>query len=138
MTKPLFLDTTIQVDRVLKEQPPERLAHLNALLAQFDFFVSCSYSRLEFKRAVIQSLSCLLDYLWEEKSFFGALQRALAVGAARPRKASTLISIAAWVGFQIQDQIEVTLGEGADRKMALRAESYIRTQIPFLWKRFDK
>ena len=31
MAKPLFLDTTIQVDRILKEQPPEKLAPLNAL-----------------------------------------------------------------------------------------------------------
>ncbi len=138
MTKPLFLDTTIQVDRVLKEQPPKRLAPLNALLGEFDFLVCCSYSRLEFKRAVIQNLARVLDYLCEERSFFGALQRAQAVGAARPRRASTLSSTLAWVGFQIQDQIEVTLGEGSDRRLALRAESYIRNVIPFLWKRFDK
>lgn len=138
MAKPLFLDTTIQVDRVLKELPPEKLLPLNALLAEFDFLVSCSYSRLEFKRAVIQKLSLVLSYLCEEKSFFSVLQRGQALGARRPRQASTLISIAAWVGFNIQDQIEVTLGEGFDRKLALRAESYIRTAIPFLWKRFDK
>lgn len=138
MARPLFLDTTIQVDRVLKEQPPKDLAPLSALLAEFGFLVSCSYSRLEFKRAVIQNLALVLNYLCEEQSFFGAFQRARSVGAARPRRASTLISIMAWVGFQIQDQIEVTLGEGSDRKLALRAESYIRNIIPFLWKRFDR
>ena len=52
-TKPLFLDTTIQVDRVLKEQPPELLVNLNTLLAGFDYLLVCSYSRLEFKRVVI-------------------------------------------------------------------------------------
>lgn len=138
MTKPLFLDTTIQVDRVLKEQPPKRLASLNTLLADFDFLVSCSYSRLEFKRVVIQNLALVLNYLCEEQSFFGALQRAQTVGAVRPRRASTLISIATWVGLQVQDQIEVTLGQGSDQKLALRAEAYIRNAIPFLWKRFDE
>src|SRR5262249_44816466 len=131
MTKPLFLDTTIQTDRVLKEHPPERLASLSTLLGEFDFLVSCSYARLEFKRVVIQNLALVLGYLCEEKSFFGALQRAQTVGAARPRRASTLSSTMAWVGFQIQDQIDVTLGEGADRKLALRAESYIRNAVPF-------
>jgi hypothetical protein len=135
--KPLFLDTTIQVDRILKEQPPERLAHLTALLAKFNFLVSCSYSRLEFKRVVIQNLALVLNYLIEEQSFFGALQRAQAVGAARPRRASTLINIAAWLGLQVQHQMEVQLGEGIDRQLALRAESYIRNAILFLWKRFD-
>jgi hypothetical protein len=138
MARPLFLDTTIQVDRVLKEQPPEQLAALNALLAEFDFFVSCSYSRLEFKRVVIQNLALVLNYLCEEQSFFGALRRARAVGAIRPRRASTLTSILEWVGLHVQTQIEVSLGEGIDRKLALKAESYIRNAVLFLWKRFDK
>jgi hypothetical protein len=61
MTEPLFVDTTIQVDRVLKEQPPERLAALNALLAEFNFLICSSYSRLEFKRVVIQNLALVLN-----------------------------------------------------------------------------
>jgi hypothetical protein len=138
MTKRLFLDTTIQVDRVLKDQPPERLAPLKALLAEFDCLITCSYSRLEFKRVVIQHLALVLDYLREEQSYFGALLRAQAVGATRPRRASTLISITAWLGLNVQGQIEATLGEGIDRQLALKAESYIRNAILFLWKRFDK
>jgi hypothetical protein len=135
---PLFLDTTIHVDRVLKEQPPELLTSLEALLSRFNYLVGCSYSRLEFKRVVIQNLALTLDYLCDDRSFFRALQRATAIGARRPRRAATLISIAAWLGFQINQQIEVTLGEELDRKMALRAESYLRNAIVSLWKRFDK
>ena len=86
---------------------------------------------------VIQNLALVLRYLVEEGSFLGALQKAQAVGALRPRRASTLLSIATWAGYQIQDQIEVTLGEGSDRQWAVRAESYIRNAILFLWKRFD-
>ena len=41
MTNPLFLDTTIQIDRVLKEQPPALAAALQSLLAQFDYLVTC-------------------------------------------------------------------------------------------------
>jgi hypothetical protein len=138
MTKPLFLDTTIQVDRVLKEKPPALLAPLQELLAQFDFLVGCSYSRLEFKRVVIQGLSLLLDYLCAEKSFFRALQKAQAVGGGRARRASTLVNILAWTGFNLSGQLEVTEGEGIDPPLAIRAESYIRNAILFLWKRFDK
>lgn len=135
---PLFLDTTIQVDRVLKEQPPELLVSLNALLARFNYLVGYSYSRLEFKRAVIQNLALILDYLCDDRSFFRALQRAIAIGARRPRRAATLMSIAAWLGFQIKQQIEVTLGEDLDQRLAMRAESYLRNAIVYLWKRFDK
>jgi hypothetical protein len=42
------------------------------------------------------------------------------------------------VGFQVEGQFDITLGDGLDRKLALRAESYIRNAILFLWKRFDK
>jgi hypothetical protein len=138
MTRALFLDTTIQVDRILKEQPPERLAPLEALLSGFDHLVTCSYSRLEFKRVVIQNLALVLDYLCENHSFFRALQKAAAVGAGRPRRAATLENILAWAGFHIKGQIEVALGEDLDRKLALRAETYIRNAILYLWKRFDK
>ncbi|MBM4070491.1 MAG: hypothetical protein FJ271_16275 [Planctomycetes bacterium] len=125
-TKPLFLDTTIQVDRVLKERPAEKLAALSALLAQFDFHVACSYSRLEFKRVVIQNLSLVLDYLVEDGSFWGAMQRAQVVSGGRSRRSGTLISVLAWIGYRIDKKVEVTFGEGVDRELALRAESYIR------------
>ncbi|HJT76147.1 MAG TPA: hypothetical protein VJ739_03005 [Gemmataceae bacterium] len=138
MTKPLFLDTTIQVDRILKAEPPALLVPLRSLLAQFDYFIACSYSRLEFKRVVIQGLGLILNYLCEEQSFFRALQRAQAVGGGRSRRASTLVSIMAWIGFRIDEQVEVILGEGIDRQMAIKAESYVRNAIRFLWKRFDK
>ncbi len=138
MVKPLFLDTTIQVDRVLKEQPPAALARVGALLAQFDFFVTCTYARLEYKRVVIQGLALTLSYLCTERSFFRAMQRAAAVGGGRSRRPSTLFNILAWVGHQVSEQMEVKEGQGYDRQLALRAESYLRNAILFLWKRFDK
>lgn len=138
MTKPLFLDTTIQVDRVVKEKPPALLAPVEALLAQFDLLVACSYSRLEYKRVVIQGLALILNYLCNEQSFFRTIQKAQAVGGGRSKRASTLVNILAWVGYQLDAQMEVTMGRGIDRELAMRAESYIRNAIPFLWKRFDK
>lgn len=137
MTKPLFLDTTIQVDRLLKEKPPALLIPLAALLAQFDFLVACSYSRLEYKRVIIQNLALILTYLCAEQSFFRAMQKAQSVGGGRSRRASTLVNVLAWVGYQVDGQKEVTEGEGTDRQLAMRAESYIRNSILFLWKRFD-
>src|SRR5437867_1445229 len=132
MTKPLFLDTSVQVDRVLKEMPPALLVSLNSLLSEFDFLVACSYGRLEYKRVVIQGLSLILDYLCTEGSFFRAFQKAQAVAARRPQRASTLVNILVWVGYQVNGQIVVIEGEGVDRQLALRAESYIRNAIPFL------
>ncbi len=138
MPKALFLDTSIHVDRVLKELSPERLKALGDLLGSFDSLATCAYSRLEFKRVVIQDLVLLLNYLVKEQSYFGLLVKITGVGARRPRREATLTSIAAWVGLAIDKDIEAEVGEGIDIKLAIRAESYIRNSIPFLWRRFDR
>ena len=44
-TKPLFLDTTIQVDRVIKEQPPGLLAAFNSLLAGHFSLIPTTFRR---------------------------------------------------------------------------------------------
>jgi hypothetical protein len=136
--KPLFVDTTIQVDRVLKQHPPGALAAVTKLFSEFDFLCACSYSRLEFKRVVLQDFALILGYLCESQSFFQAMQRVTAVGAYRPRRASTLTNILAWIGFEIDEEVVVGTGEGLDHNLALRAESYIRNAILILWKRFDR
>ena len=133
---PIFLDTSILVDRIIAKHDPARLGPIDSLLAGFDYLLACSYSRLEFNRVVIQNLALTLRYLCEEKSFFRALQRANRL--QKQRRASTLCNVMTFVGFEIRKQIEVVVGEDADLKLALQAESYIRNAIRYIWRRFDK
>jgi hypothetical protein len=94
----LFVDTSIQVDRFVAENDPARRAPVEALLAGFHYLFACTYSRLEFKRVVIQNLGLTLRYLVEEKSFFGAFHKANRL--RQQRRGATLTNIMAWVGFQ--------------------------------------
>lgn len=129
---PLFLDTTIQVDRVFKGMDPATQSRIDELLSQFDLTFVCTFSQLEFKRVVLQSLSLALRYLTEENSFFSALHRATAL---RDRKAKALVNILSWVGFKT-NEATVVAGTAMDQQLKMRAESYIRTNILFLWHRF--
>jgi hypothetical protein len=131
----LFLDTSIQVDRFVAENDPARREPLEALLASFNYLFACTYSRLEFKRVVIQNLGLTLRYLREEKSFFGAFHKANRL--QQQRRAGTLTNIMAWVGYKLRRNIEVTLGEDLDHELTIKAESFIRNAIRYLWKRFD-
>src|SRR5436309_1933235 len=124
---PLFLDTTIQVDRVLKEEPPAKLAQIEALLAQFGLLLACSFSRLEYKRVVIQNLGLILAYLHEENSFFGAMQRAQQIQQGRRPK--TLTNLLAWLGYKVNKTIQVRKGEDLDAKLTMQAKSYLRVAI---------
>src|SRR5262249_3723782 len=57
------------------------------------------------------------------------------------RRADTFVNILTWGGFKLDaedNEMDATLGEGLDFKLAMRAESYIRNAMLFLWKRFDK
>jgi hypothetical protein len=134
----VFVDTTIQVERSVGTENPARAAATAELLSAYGFLVSCGFSRLEFKRVVIQNLALLLDYINEngEMSFFRAMQRATAL--RQDRRTKTLVNILAWVGYQIKGHIEVTIGDDADQALATRADSYIRNSIRSLWIWFDK
>jgi hypothetical protein len=132
----LFLDTSIQVDRIVAENDPARRTPIERLLAEFDFHLTCSYSRLEFKRVVIQNLALTLRYIGEENSFFRAFHRANRL--QRQRRATTLTNIMAWIGYRVTREIEVTAGEGLDLQMALQAGSIIRNAIRYIWRRFDR
>jgi hypothetical protein len=132
----LFLDTSIQVDRILAENDPARRIPLETLLAGFDFLVTSSYSRLEFKRVILQNLGLTLRYLCEEGSFFRAIH--LANRLQRQRRAATLTNVIAWLGHSLDDSFEIIEGEGLDHSLALQAESFIRNAVRYLWRRFDK
>ncbi|OAI47170.1 hypothetical protein AYO44_09970 [Planctomycetaceae bacterium SCGC AG-212-F19] len=133
---PLFLDTSIQVDRIVAQDWPDKRVPIKNLLDKFDYLATCSYSRLEFKRVVIQNLALTLHYLIEEKSFFRAMQRATRL--QRSRRTSTLINIMAWVGHRVDGRAEVSVGSGVDETLTLQAESYIRNGIRSIWKKFDR
>jgi hypothetical protein len=133
---PLFLDTTIQVDRIVAEDVPDKRGSIDALLAQFDIHLACSYSRLEFKRVVIQNLALALRYLVEDQSYFLALERATRLTFSR--RGTTLVNVLQWVGLKVDDRIEVTIGDSLDVKLSLQAESFVRNGIHFIWSRFDK
>jgi hypothetical protein len=77
-------------------------------------------------------------YLVEEKSFFFAFKRAAALIPHRNRKASTLVNILAWLGQKIESGSIVDVGVELDEQLAMQAESYIRTNLIFLWHKFDQ
>jgi hypothetical protein len=136
-TTPLFLDTTIQVDRILRKAEPDKLRQIEELLGD-RFLLACSYSRLEYKRVVLQNLALCLTYLVEEGSFFKAMIRASAIGAHAPRRLSTLVKVLAWMGSELNVITEEDVGGEYGERLAMRAESYYRNTIRYLWKRFDK
>lgn len=134
----IFLDTTIQVDRIIQEHDEGKRAAIEALLAQYDFKAACTYSLVEFKRVVLQNLSLCLAYLIEEGSYFLALNRVTGLGPRRGRRISTLISIMSWVGINVNALQKVDAHGDLDELLTLQSISYIRTNIFFLWKRFEK
>jgi len=128
-----FVDTTIQVERVFADA--KRRARLQTLLGAEENVVACSFSRLEFKRVVIQNLALTLDYLIDEKSFWGAMNRACRLRS--DRRVKMLVRILSWTGEQVEGRFQVQKGEGIDRKLTLQSESYIRNAIEYLWHWFD-
>jgi hypothetical protein len=136
--EPLFLDTTIQVERSVGTEHPEMAPAIDELLAGYGFFLSCGFSRLEFKRVVIQNLWLILTYINERdtKSFVNALIRT--TGLQQARRKNTLASILAWIERKVDRKIELALGESADEKLGIQAEAYIRVAIRSLWIWFDK
>lgn len=132
----LFVDTSIQIDRIIAENDPAKREPVENLIAAFGYLLACTYSRLEFKRVVLQNLALSLRYIIEEKSFFRAFHKASRL--QRQRRGATLSNILAWVGYKAGYHFEVKQGEDLDEKLALQAESIIRNAIRYLWKRFDK
>ncbi len=137
MTNTIFVDTTIQVDRIIKGHDAAKRAAIESLLGEYDFKAACTYSLVEYKRVVLQNLSLCLEYLNEEGSYFLALERAARLGVHRPRRLATLVSIMSWVGYSSGD-LEVEVGGKHDETLTLQSISFIRTNIFFLWKRFEK
>jgi len=131
----LFVDTTIQVDRILKKHDQLAADAIGSLLARFDGINACAYSRLEFKRVVLQNLYLILRYLEEEKSFCAAYRRATRL-IQTPRRVSTLVNILSWLQMQLDGTISVKKGEGLDRILYRRASAYIRNTIEALWHWF--
>jgi len=132
---PLFLDTTLQVDRCLSAHDSARSDAVAKLLGDYNFLVSCVYSRLEFKRVVLQNIALILRYIVEADppSFFGALLRVSKLNYT-PRKASTLANILAWIGHNIDSNVQTgEVGSNIDLVIARRAESYIRNTIKRRW-----
>ncbi len=134
---PLFLDTTIQVDRLLEERNPQKRQAIEEIISHHDSCITASFSRLEYKRVVLQNLALCLRYLVEEKSFLLAMKRAVSQ-SQYSRRASTLISVLSWLGFQITDLVDVEAGGRWDERLALKCESYVRLNMFYLWARFDK
>ena len=135
--KTLFLDTTVQVDRLIEDRNAERKSWIDKMLLEHDFVATCSYSRLEYKRVVLQNLALCLRYILEEGSYFLAIKRASALTQYRSRRASTLTNMLSWLGLNANDMTVEPTGS-LDEQLAQRAESFIRTNILFLWFRFDK
>jgi hypothetical protein len=104
-------------------------------LADYSIRAVCGFSRLEFKRVVIQGLGCVLRYVCETGSIIQAMQRARAV---RTRRADTLGNILSWVMDRTKTRLQADQGDDADRIWAVQAESYIRNAITSLWIWFDK
>jgi hypothetical protein len=111
---------------------------IDELLFEHDFVATCSYSRLEFKRVVLQNLALILRYLREERSYFLALKRASKLNQRQSRRASTLINMLAWFGLNVNDTPIVEPESTFDEQLTMQAESYIRTNIIFLWHWFDR
>lgn len=132
---PLFLDTTIQVDRVWQEIDPEAIDRLENWLAEYDLTLACAFSRLEYKRVVLQRLALDLRYLQEEQSFFGALARTSKNRGDRIPK--SLVNALAWIGWKTREEVEVRAGDDADQQLRMRADTYIRNAILNLWYRFE-
>jgi hypothetical protein len=132
---PLFLDTTIQVERAVGTDA-RRAETIRGLLAEFPQRATCEFVRLEFKRAVIQDLTCLLNYILQSDppSFWAALSRAMRVGG---RRSNRLGAILAWVGTGM-GEIEAEVGSAQDQRLAQQAISYIRNAVMALWVGFQR
>ena len=113
------------------------MAAIESLLDQYDFKAACTYSLVEYKRVVLQNLSLCLRYLIEEDSYFLALNRVTNLSPHRPRQVATLVSLMSWVGMKAGEQ-EVEIGGKLEEILTLKSMSFIRTNIFFLWKKFEK
>lgn len=124
----LFLDTTIHVERVFGKshwEPYVRLAGKTA---------TCGFSRLEFKRVIIQNYSLALRYLIEEQSYFGAILRTQKL--PRDRQARMLSTVLAFTGQNV-DNLTADQTSTIDVELRLRSISYLRNAILGLWEWFE-
>ena len=133
----VFLDTTIIVERFFGTDR-NRLNAISTWIPDGTYTMLCEFSRLEYKRVVMQNMSLALRYLCEEGLMSRALIRANSI-PRHSRKAQTLISILAWVQNQLgQARIQIELDQNADEILASRAISYLRNALRSAWRRFSK
>jgi hypothetical protein len=135
MTSPAFLDTTVIVDLIIKEHDRrDAVAKINEAIGP-GFRLGCSFSKLEFKRALIQNLGLLLDYVVQE-GYTAAYQRATRFQSKR--KISTLVNVLAWAGQSVDVvPTEIRAGDRFDQHLTRQAKVFLRNAIGVLWHRFD-
>lgn len=109
---------------------------IDALLDEYSLQFACSYSKLEYKRVVLQNLALILRYLVDDGKFSSAYRKASRIRG--DRKPKTLGNLLSWIMQKVDGSVEVKPGESLDEMLCIRAQSYIRIAISFLWKRFDK
>lgn len=130
----VFLDTTIQVDRVILKHDSEKCGRAEALVRQFDLRLAASYSRLEYKRVVLQNLALLLNYI-ESGGLTTAFYKISKL--TRCRRDSTLNALLGFI-FGEFGTTAVDAGDTLDKQCSMRAAAYIRNAIMVLWYQFDK
>ena len=137
--KTLFLDTSLLIEECLASRTP-KLEILCKFFEDYSFFMACGFSRLEFKRVLLQNLALVLRYILEDEppSFWRALHKASKL-VQTPRRVSTLMSILAWIGHEVNSRVtEREVGDNLDIVLARRAESYLRNAIRRRWVWFRK
>jgi hypothetical protein len=131
---PVFADTSVLVERVIGTDPSRREV-IASVLTSDDYRLACAYSRLEYKRVVIQNLSLTLDYLCEEGLFSQALIRINKL--QRQRRVHTLINIAAWLMSQPdRGSFDLVTERSSDELMAQKAIAILRVALKSAWRRF--
>src|SRR5687767_5545759 len=95
--KRVFLDTTIQVERAIGTDT-RRAKVISDLMDEFRNRFACQFSRLEFKRVVVQGLSLVLNCLLESDppSYAAAVSK---LSRITTRRSNTLENILGWVGL---------------------------------------
>lgn len=129
-----FLDTTILVDRVLRDHEPTFLDRLSKICDGYSLRLTSTFAKLEFKNVVLMDLQCVAQWVEEEDSWVEAYARATKM---RSRRKDTLVNVAAWVQRKLDTSIELQRGDSLDAALKIQAVTYIYNAIEYLWYRFD-
>lgn len=131
MTK--FVDTTIQVSRIVEANDDVFQSAIATVIAG-ESVMACAFSRLEFKRVVIQNIHLALRYILTEKSIFAAIRRANRL--RRDRQCKMLVSILMWAAESDPSEFESSTGDEQDQQLTLQAEAFLRNAIEYCWHRY--